>query len=157
MATDVGRRLRFCCRKRCLKVEELARISDFMSVYGLLLFCKQLSSGREVRLLTYIWSPQIDLINDFGRWIARRGEREGYARENTSPSVAAMRAYLMWEDGGEVRSPNRLIGSAPPCRLGQPRACERERGAARGQECSRSGRASCFSVGPAPGRRRRQG
>jgi len=46
----------------------------------------------------------IDLINDFGRWMARHGKREEYSRADVSPLVTAMRAYLMWEYGDEVPS-----------------------------------------------------
>ena len=44
----------------------------------------------------------IDLINDFGRWMARHGKRDDYSRADVSPLVAAMRAYLAWEYGDEV-------------------------------------------------------
>lgn len=44
----------------------------------------------------------IDLISDFGRWMARHGKREDYSRADASPLVTAMRAYLMWEYGDEV-------------------------------------------------------
>lgn len=46
----------------------------------------------------------IDLISDFGRWMARHSKREDYSRPDSSPLVAAMRAYLMWEYGDEVPS-----------------------------------------------------
>jgi len=45
---------------------------------------------------------QIDLICDFGRWMARHGKHEEYSRPSEQPLVAAMRAYLMWEYGDEV-------------------------------------------------------
>lgn len=44
----------------------------------------------------------IDLISDFGRWMARHSSREDYSRADASPLVAAMRAYLTWEYGDEV-------------------------------------------------------
>lgn len=44
----------------------------------------------------------IDLLSDFGRWMARHGKHESYSRADMSPLVAAMRAYLMWEYGDEV-------------------------------------------------------
>lgn len=46
----------------------------------------------------------IDLISDFGQWMARHSKREDYSRADASPLVAAMRAYLMWEYGDEVPS-----------------------------------------------------
>jgi hypothetical protein len=44
----------------------------------------------------------IDLVSDFGRWMARHGKRDDYSRADASPLVAAMRAYLMWEYGDEL-------------------------------------------------------
>jgi len=44
----------------------------------------------------------IDLVSDFGRWMARHGKRDDYSRADASPLVAAMRAYLTWEYGDEV-------------------------------------------------------
>ena len=44
----------------------------------------------------------IDLICDFGRWMAMHGRRKDYSRPDVSPLVAAMRAYLMWEYGDEL-------------------------------------------------------
>lgn len=44
----------------------------------------------------------IDLISDFGRWMARHGKRDDYSRADVSPLVAAMRAYLMREYGDEL-------------------------------------------------------
>lgn len=45
---------------------------------------------------------KIDLVHDFGRWMARHEKREDYSRADVSPLVTAMRAYLMWEYGDEV-------------------------------------------------------
>lgn len=45
---------------------------------------------------------QIDLVCDFGRWMAMHGKHQQYSRPATSPLIAAMRAYLMWEYGDEV-------------------------------------------------------
>lgn len=44
----------------------------------------------------------IDLVSDFGRWMARHGKRDDYSRADASPLVAAMRAYLAWEYGDEL-------------------------------------------------------
>lgn len=44
----------------------------------------------------------IDLISDFGRWMARHERRQDYSRPHTSPLVTAMRAYLTWEYGDEL-------------------------------------------------------
>ncbi|MVW64542.1 DUF2591 domain-containing protein [Massilia sp. NEAU-DD11] len=44
----------------------------------------------------------IDLVSDFGRWMARHGKQQDYSRADVSPLVTAMRAYLMWEYGDEV-------------------------------------------------------
>jgi len=44
----------------------------------------------------------IDLVSDFGRWMARHGKRDDYSRADASPLVAAMRAYLIWEYGDEL-------------------------------------------------------
>jgi hypothetical protein len=52
-----------------------------------------------------IEAKQIDLISDFGRWMARHGRRDDYARADPSPLVTAMRAYLMYEYGDEVPDP----------------------------------------------------
>jgi hypothetical protein len=43
----------------------------------------------------------IDLIHDFGRWMARHGKHQQYSRPSEEPLVAAMRAHL-WEYGDEV-------------------------------------------------------
>lgn len=45
---------------------------------------------------------QIDLVHDFGRWMAKHGQRDDYSRPDVSPLIAAMRAYLMWEYGDEL-------------------------------------------------------
>jgi hypothetical protein len=50
----------------------------------------------------FIEREHIDLVSDFGRWMARHGKREDYSRADGSPLVAAMRAYLMREYGDEV-------------------------------------------------------
>lgn len=47
----------------------------------------------------------IDLVSDFGRWMARHGKRDDYCRTDASPLVAAMRAYLAWEYGDVVPVP----------------------------------------------------
>lgn len=47
---------------------------------------------------------KIDLVSDFGRWMARHSRRDDYSRPDASPLVAAMRAYLMWEYGDELPS-----------------------------------------------------
>jgi len=47
---------------------------------------------------------QIDLVCDFGRWMAMHVRRKDYSRPDVSPLVAAMRAYLMWEYGDELPS-----------------------------------------------------
>ena len=44
----------------------------------------------------------IDLVHDFGRWMAKHGRRDDYSRPDVSPLVAAMRAYLSWEYGDEL-------------------------------------------------------
>lgn len=44
----------------------------------------------------------IDLVSDFGRWMARHSKRDDYSRPHVSPLVAAMRAYLAWEYGDEL-------------------------------------------------------
>lgn len=36
----------------------------------------------------------IDLVSDFGRWMAQHGKRDDYSRADTSPLVVAMRAIL---------------------------------------------------------------
>lgn len=50
----------------------------------------------------FIDREKIDLVSDFGRWMARHSRREDYSRADVSPLVTAMRAYLMWEYGDEV-------------------------------------------------------
>lgn len=45
---------------------------------------------------------QIDLVCDFGRWMAMHSKHTHYGPRSESPLVAAMRAYLMWEYGDEV-------------------------------------------------------
>ncbi len=50
----------------------------------------------------FIEREHIDLISDFGRWMARHGQRDDYSRADVSPLVTAMRAYLMREYGDEV-------------------------------------------------------
>lgn len=50
----------------------------------------------------FIEREHIDLLSDFGRWMARHGQRDDYSRAGRSPLVAAMRAYLMREYGDEV-------------------------------------------------------
>jgi hypothetical protein len=45
---------------------------------------------------------RIELLSDFGRWMARHERREDYSRADASPLVTAMRAYLAWEYGDEV-------------------------------------------------------
>jgi hypothetical protein len=47
---------------------------------------------------------KIDLVHDFGRWMARHSKRDDYSRPDVSPLVAAMRAYLAWEYGDELPS-----------------------------------------------------
>jgi hypothetical protein len=44
----------------------------------------------------------IDLVHDFGAWMAMHEKHERYGPRDPSPLVAAMRAYLMWEYGDEV-------------------------------------------------------
>lgn len=44
----------------------------------------------------------INLVSDFGRWMARHGKRDDYSRTDVAPLVTAMRAYLMWEYGDEI-------------------------------------------------------
>lgn len=46
----------------------------------------------------------VDLLHDFGRWMARHGKRQDYSLADASPLVAAMRAYLMWEYGDQLPS-----------------------------------------------------
>jgi hypothetical protein len=61
----------------------------------------------------FIAREHIDLVSDFGRWMARHGKRDDYSRADVSPLVAVMRAYLMWEYGDEVpASGQQAIGSA---------------------------------------------
>ena len=50
----------------------------------------------------FIEREKIDLVHDFGRWMARHERREDYSRADISPLVTAMRAYLMREYGDEV-------------------------------------------------------
>jgi len=50
----------------------------------------------------FIEREKIDLVHDFGRWMARHERREDYSRADVSPLVTAMRAYLMREYGDEV-------------------------------------------------------
>jgi hypothetical protein len=50
----------------------------------------------------FIEREHIDLVSDFGRWMARHGKRDDYSRADVSPLVTAMRAYLMREYGDEV-------------------------------------------------------
>lgn len=50
----------------------------------------------------FIEREKIDLVHDFGRWMARHERREDYSRADVSPLVTAMRAYLMWEYGDEL-------------------------------------------------------
>ena len=59
----------------------------------------------------------IDLISDFGRWMARHGKRQDYSRVDVSPLVTAMRAYLMWEYGDELPP---AATSAPEAPAGDP-------------------------------------
>lgn len=44
----------------------------------------------------------IDVVSDFGHWMARHGKLQDYSRADVSPLAAAMRTYLIWEYGGEV-------------------------------------------------------
>jgi hypothetical protein len=50
----------------------------------------------------FIEREHIDLISDFGRWMARHGKRDDYSRADMSPLVTAMCVYLMREYGNEV-------------------------------------------------------
>lgn len=54
----------------------------------------------------------IDLVSDFGRWMAKHGRQQDYSRPDVSPLVTAMRAYLMWEYGDEL-PPAATSGAAP--------------------------------------------
>jgi hypothetical protein len=56
---------------------------------------------------------KIDLMHDFGRWMARHSRRDDYSRADVSPLVTAMRAYLMWEYGDELPSAP-AAASVPP-------------------------------------------
>jgi hypothetical protein len=49
-----------------------------------------------------IEKEQIDLIFDFGRWMARHGQDQQYSRPSVQPLVAAMRAYVQWTFGDEI-------------------------------------------------------
>jgi hypothetical protein len=55
---------------------------------------------------------QIDLVSDFGRWMARHSKRDDYSRPDASPLVAAMRAYLTWEYGDEVPDSLQVVQSS---------------------------------------------
>lgn len=59
---------------------------------------------------------QIDLVSDFGRWMARHSKRDDYSRPNVSPLVAAMRAYLAWDYGDEVPQETALAPEEKPGR-----------------------------------------
>jgi hypothetical protein len=61
----------------------------------------------------FIDREKIDLVSDFGRWMARHSRREDYSRPDVSPLVTAMRAYLMWEYGDEV-PPAPAVAPAQP-------------------------------------------
>jgi hypothetical protein len=56
---------------------------------------------------------QIDLVSDFGRWMARHGKRQDYSRADVSPLVTAMRAYLMWEYGDELPAVRGAVPARP--------------------------------------------
>lgn len=60
----------------------------------------------------FIEREHIDLVSDFGRWMARHGQRDDYSRADVSPLVTAMRAYLMREYGDEVSSTWTSVASA---------------------------------------------
>jgi hypothetical protein len=49
-----------------------------------------------------IEKEQIELICDFGRWMARHGQDQQYCRPSVHALVAAMRVYLMGVYGHEV-------------------------------------------------------
>lgn len=64
----------------------------------------QLSDGGP-----FIEREHIDLVSDFGRWMAPHEKRDDYSRANVSPLVAAMRADLMREYGMRCRGHGRGV------------------------------------------------